>query len=86
MAGQIHPLLRTLMLGRELLNKRDRQIQLAIGEAIGFNEIKGFDDHKQLVNYLRLNTYLLEANSGEPSTLWYLSKLITWSLSHLRSK
>lgn len=59
MAGQIHPLLRTLMLGRELLNKRDRQIQLAIGEAIGFNEIKGFDDHKQLVNYLRLNTYLL---------------------------
>lgn len=59
MAGRIHPLLRTLMLGRELLNKRDRQINLAIGEAISFKEIKGFEDHKQLVNYLRLNTYLL---------------------------
>lgn len=59
MAGRIHPLLRTLMLGRELLNKRDRQINLAIGESISFNEIKGFEDQKQLVNYLRLNTYLL---------------------------
>lgn len=59
MAGRVHPLLRTLMLGRELLNKRDRQIQLAIGEAISFKEIKGFEDNKQLVNYLRLNTYLL---------------------------
>ena len=59
MAGRIHPLLRTLMLGRELLNKRDRQINLAIGESISFKEIKGFEDHKQLVNYLRLNTYLL---------------------------
>ncbi|PSU35648.1 lysophospholipid acyltransferase family protein [Photobacterium lutimaris] len=59
MAGRIHPLLRTLMLGRELLNKRDRQIDLAIGEAISYKEIKGFEDSKQLVNYLRLNTYLL---------------------------
>ncbi|MGR5063799.1 lysophospholipid acyltransferase family protein [Photobacterium sp. DNB22_13_2] len=59
MAGRIHPLLRTLMLGRELLNKRDRQINLAIGEAISIKEIKGFEDNKMLVHYLRLNTYLL---------------------------
>lgn len=58
MAGRIHPLLRTLMLGRELLNKRDRQINLAIGENIGYGEIKGLEE-RQLVNYLRLNTYLL---------------------------
>ncbi len=58
MAGKIHPLLRTLMLGRELLNKKDSLIKIAIGHEIRYKEVNALND-QQLVNYLRLNTYLL---------------------------
>ncbi|MDB1122938.1 lysophospholipid acyltransferase family protein [Vibrio algarum] len=58
MAGKIHPLLRTLMLGRELLNKKEEVISIAIGDVIKYKEVNNLDD-KKLVNYLRLNTYLL---------------------------
>ncbi|HCH5775460.1 TPA: lysophospholipid acyltransferase family protein [Vibrio parahaemolyticus] len=58
MAGKIHPLLRTLMLGRELLNKSAKTIELSFGQAIKFKELNNLNDD-QIVNYLRLNTYLL---------------------------
>ena len=58
-AGKIHPLLRTLMLGRELLNKSSQSISISIGSAIHYKEITGLTD-RQIVNYLRLNTYLLQ--------------------------
>ncbi|MGC7890560.1 lysophospholipid acyltransferase family protein [Vibrio anguillarum] len=57
-AGKIHPLLRTLMLGRELLNKQHQRIEIAIGDAINHKEIQHLCD-ETLVSYLRLNTYLL---------------------------
>ncbi|GAK84677.1 putative hemolysin [Vibrio ponticus] len=59
MAGKVHSLLRTLMLGRELLNKSQTPINIAIGEAIKYKEVANLDDDA-LVNYLRLNTYLLQ--------------------------
>ncbi len=59
LAGKVHPLLRTLMLGRELLNKSKQQIDLSIGSAIKYKEVNGLTD-AQLVNYLRLNTSLLQ--------------------------
>lgn len=59
LAGKIHPLLRTMMLGREMLNKRKQTIGLAIGETIQYSEVKNITDDRLLVNYLRLNTYLL---------------------------
>ncbi len=59
MAGKIHPLLRTLMLGRELLNKKQEDIAIAIGEPIKYKEVDKLND-KELINYLRLNTYLLK--------------------------
>ncbi|MGL4829909.1 MAG: lysophospholipid acyltransferase family protein [Vibrio sp.] len=59
LAGKIHPMLRTLMLGRELLNKQQTTIGIAIGETITHREIEHLCD-QQLVNYLRLNTYLLQ--------------------------
>ncbi len=61
LAGKIHPLLRTLMLGRELLNKKEEVIAIAIGDVIKYKEVNNLDD-KKLVNYLRLNTYLLNRN------------------------
>ncbi|ULF73103.1 lysophospholipid acyltransferase family protein [Vibrio alginolyticus] len=69
MAGKIHPLLRTLMLGRELLNKHAQTINLSFGRAIKFKELNTLNDD-QVVNYLRLNTYLLnrETQSVKPSS------------------
>lgn len=69
MAGKIHPLLRTLMLGRELLNKHAQTINLSFGQAIKFKELHTLSDD-QVVNYLRLNTYLLnrETQSVKPSS------------------
>ncbi len=58
LAGKIHPLLRTLMLGRELLNKKAKTIEISIGHEIKYKEVRELCD-QQLVNYLRLNTYLL---------------------------
>jgi len=64
LAEKIHPMLRTLMLGRELLNKHDQPISIAIGDQIKFKEVNKLDD-KKLVNYLRLNTYLLNSTAEE---------------------
>ncbi|ETI62333.1 lysophospholipid acyltransferase family protein [Marinomonas profundimaris] len=58
-AGRIHPLLRTALLGRELLNKKASVIDISIGSAIPFSEVSAFENAQDLVNYLRLNTYLM---------------------------
>ncbi|MCW8332493.1 lysophospholipid acyltransferase family protein [Vibrio paucivorans] len=58
MAGKVHPLLRTMMLGRELLNKHSLPIKISIGEPVKYKEVANLTD-QQVVNYLRLNTYLL---------------------------
>ncbi|MDD1795437.1 lysophospholipid acyltransferase family protein [Enterovibrio sp. ZSDZ42] len=63
-AGVIHPLLRTVLLGRELLNKRGQPISLTIGEPIKWKECRGFESDDSLVNYLRLNTYLLHQDKA----------------------
>ncbi|MBW3697426.1 lysophospholipid acyltransferase family protein [Vibrio sp. T187] len=58
-AGRVHPLLRTALLGRELLNKQAKTISISIGSAIPFSEVKGFEKDVDIVSYLRLNTYLM---------------------------
>lgn len=58
-AGRIHPLLRTALLGRELLNKGSSSIEISIGDPIAFSELSSFEQDRDLVNYLRLNTYLM---------------------------
>lgn len=58
-AGVIHPRLRTLLLARELLNKRNQSIKLHIGELINSSEVKSLQSDEAITHYLRLNTYLL---------------------------
>ncbi|MGC9492921.1 lysophospholipid acyltransferase family protein [Vibrio genomosp. F10] len=70
-AGRIHPLLRTALLGRELLNKKASSIAISIGSAIPFSELKGFEQDKDIVHYLRLNTYLMSQHSAAtPNEHW----------------
>jgi putative hemolysin len=60
--GKIHPVLRTLRLPRELLNKRGKIVSVRIGKAISVNEVNEYKDVKSLGLYLKSRSYALEAN------------------------
>jgi len=64
-AGKIHPLLRTALLGRELLNKSGQTISVSVGHAIPFSEVKDFANDEEITQYFRLNTYLMGSMSRE---------------------
>ena len=57
-AGLIHPILRTMLLPRQLM-KRDRKIHVRVGEAIKAKAVKQFSSPEELCRFLRLKTYLL---------------------------
>jgi len=57
--GMVHPLLRTAMLPRELINKANSTIELRIGKPMAFSKLKGMSDERVLIEYLRLRTYML---------------------------
>ncbi|VAW70195.1 Putative hemolysin [hydrothermal vent metagenome] len=59
LAGLLHPRMRTLMLVREMLNKRQKKIKLHIGQNIIFTELKNLSSDEAITQYLRMNTYLL---------------------------
>ncbi len=68
LAGLVHPRLRTALLPRELLNKRDRVVQMRIGSAIPFAKLKGFADDDDMTGFLRMRCYALGERSaaGKP--------------------
>jgi putative hemolysin len=68
LAGLVHPLLRTLMLPSELINKRKREISLCIGGVIPPSTLKTFESPEDLTSYLRVRTYLLGAVQQENAT------------------
>ncbi len=69
-AGKVHPYLRTALLGREMLNKSQQIIDISIGEVIDRKEFASLSSEQQLVDYLRLNTYLLAPRAEhQPPTL-----------------
>jgi putative hemolysin len=58
--GTIHPMLRTAMLPRELLNKRHQQVRLEIGTPIEFSKLRQYQGDREMTDYLRLRTYILK--------------------------
>jgi putative hemolysin len=63
--GQIHPRLRTLMLGRELMARRSSQIKLLVGRSIPAGRMKPYESDAELIRWLRFNTYF-QANRTRP--------------------
>jgi putative hemolysin len=63
--GLLHPGMRTVMLTRELLNKRYPTIPVRIGRPIGPERLAKQPDNARLATFLRLRTYALEANGNE---------------------
>lgn len=57
--GMIHPMLRTVKLPSELLNKKNRVIKLRIGSPISVETQRSFTDVIQYGKFLRAKTYLL---------------------------
>lgn len=57
--GLIHPMLRTMKLPSELLNKKNRVVKLRIGNPINVETQETFHDIVQYGKFLRAKTYLL---------------------------
>lgn len=66
-AGMIHPLLRTALLPRELLNKSGKELPVKVGSVIPWDRLSEFQTDKEIISYLRLRTYIL--GSPEHHTL-----------------
>jgi len=65
--GMLHPRLRTMMLPRELANKQSSCLDISIGSAIPFKKLSSLQTDKDLVNYLRLRTYVLKQRYADKS-------------------
>jgi putative hemolysin len=58
-AGLLHPRLRTALLVREMLNSRDRIVEIHFGTPIAFDVLADLQNRQQITRYLRTKTYLL---------------------------
>jgi putative hemolysin len=58
-AGMAHPALRTALLGRELLNKRGRRVEVQVGAPIAARKLLAIPTPREQVDYLRWRTHLL---------------------------
>lgn len=67
MMGLIHPRLRTVMIPREMYRKKGTTLRLRVGNAIPFSRMKKISDDKELMDYLRLRTYVLMSRSAVAS-------------------
>jgi putative hemolysin len=57
--GMVHPLLRTVLLPSELLNKRNRVFKVRVGHPLPYGRLIAFADDAEMTAYLRWRTYLL---------------------------
>jgi putative hemolysin len=57
--GLLHPGLRTALLPRELINKKNKQIKVHIGRAFPWRKLQRFETDAKIMDYLRVNTYFL---------------------------
>ena len=58
-AGLIHPRLRTVLLPRQISNKKGKEIHLRVGTAIPWKDLEDFTSDEKLIRFLRLHTYAL---------------------------
>ena len=61
--GAVHPLLRTLMLPRELVNKEGHHVPVSVGRPVTPKELERFGDDHRRTRYVRLRTELLAARN-----------------------
>jgi len=59
--GKIHPMLRTLCLMRELINKKGRTVPIRIGKPVSVTEMSNYESIEELYGYLRNRIYAMQA-------------------------
>jgi putative hemolysin len=69
-AGLIHPRLRTLLLPRELANKRGGKIRISIGRPIRPQSLIRLKKEGAATDYLRQRTHLLDIGRRERKKIW----------------
>jgi putative hemolysin len=65
LAGLLHPMLRTALLPKEVLSKQHKTIAVRAGELIPAARLEALGDDGDLIDYLRLRTYLLDLRGKE---------------------
>jgi putative hemolysin len=61
--GLLNPWFRTVLLPHELVNKRFNPVNVQIGKPILWSMLKEFESNEELINHLRLKTYILQNRS-----------------------
>jgi putative hemolysin len=69
-AGLIHPRLRTMLLPRELANKRGGKIRISIGRPIKPQSLIRLKNEGDATDYLRQRTQLLDIGRRTPRKVW----------------
>lgn len=62
-AGLIHPALRTLLLPREMVRRHGAEIEIRIGNPISATRLMSFASDRQMMDFLRLRSYILQSRS-----------------------
>jgi putative hemolysin len=72
LAGMIHPRLRTILLPRQLIKMYNEKITIEIGSPVIPKEMKeSFKTSKDLLQYIRLRTYILSARDKQKNKIKY---------------
>jgi putative hemolysin len=66
MLGLVHPKVRTVLLPRELIRRRGSVMRFRIGNVVPFQRLEPIRDASEMVDYLRLRTYLLMSRDAKP--------------------
>ena len=66
--GLLHPRLRTLMLPREMLRRRKALIEVRIGNPIPARRLERFGSDREVMDFLRLRTYILQSREVAEKT------------------
>ena len=71
--GLIHPRLRTALLPREMWRRRGRPVELRIGQPLPPRRLAEFPEDRQLMDFLRLRTYVLQSRAVAEKTTFFPS-------------
>lgn len=66
-AGLLHPMLRTMLLPREVFKKRGHRVEVRVGRTIPFPTLRSIAGDTEMMAYLRLRTTMLRSRAGERS-------------------
>jgi putative hemolysin len=74
LAGLVHEKLRTLLLPREMLRNKHRHIGVRIGNPISSRRLEHFGSSREVMDFLRLRTYILQSREVADKTVFSLDR------------